>query len=66
MPKILITMPEEMLQALQDIAKKEDRVVAALIRRLVSEYLSKEYGLEIDSKMQRGGYRGGKKEDEDE
>jgi hypothetical protein len=66
MPKILITMPEEMLQALQDIAKKEDRVVAALIRRLVSEYLSKEYGLEIDSKMQRGGYRGGKKEDDDE
>jgi hypothetical protein len=59
-------MPEEMLQALQDIAKKEDRVVAALIRRLVSEYLSKEYGLEIDSKMQRGGYRGGKKEDDDE
>lgn len=65
MPKILITMPEDMLQALQDIAKKEDRVVAALIRRLVSEYLAKEYGIEIDSKMQRGGYRGVKKEDDE-
>jgi hypothetical protein len=66
MPKILVTMPEDMLRALQDIAKKEDRVVAALIRRLVSEYLSKEYGLEIDSKMQRGGYRGGSKDKDDE
>lgn len=59
-------MPEDMLQALQDIAKKEDRVVAALVRRLVSEYLSKEYGIEIDSAMQRGGYRGGPKQKDDE
>jgi hypothetical protein len=66
MPKILITLPEDMLEALQNIAKKEDRVIAAIVRRLVSEYLSKEYGIEIDPSMQRGGYRGGSKDKDEE
>lgn len=58
MGKILITMPDDMIKALQEIARKEDRVVAAIVRRLVAEYLLKEYGIEIESYMQRGGYRG--------
>lgn len=66
MAKIIITMPDEMQQALQNIAKKEDRVIAAIIRRLVSEYLSKEHGIDIDPTMQRGGYRGGSKGEDDE
>ncbi|GEM_PF-1761289 len=64
MAKIIMNMPDDMQEALQNIAKKEDRVIAAIIRRLISEYLAKEYGIDIDPSMQRGGYRGGRKKDQ--
>jgi hypothetical protein len=55
--KIIINVTDEMHEALQKISKTEDKVVAGIIRRLVAEYLSKEYGVELTQTIQLGGSR---------
>ena len=55
--KILLNVTDEMHQALQSISETEDNVIAAIIRRAVAEYLSKQYGLEMTEKIQLGGNR---------
>jgi hypothetical protein len=65
--KILLNVTDEMHEALQSISKTEDKVIAAIIRRAVAVYLSKEYGLEMTQSIQLGGNRRGdidKNEDE--
>ena len=64
MPKVIINLPAEMHAALNEIATKEDKVVSAIVRRLISEYLAKEYGIEIDPTMRWGG-GGGRKDKPD-
>lgn len=65
MAKIIINLPDAMQTALQEIAVKEDKVVSAIVRRLISEYLAREYGIEIDPTMRWGGGAKGKKQDSD-
>ena len=60
MAKVIINLPEEMHAALNKIATKEDKVVSAIVRRLISEYLAREYGIEIDPTMRWGGGAGRK------
>ncbi len=57
MGKILLSIPDDMHQAFKDIAKREDKVMAAIIRRLIADYLLKEYGLTFDPNMPWGGSR---------
>ncbi len=52
MTKNIINVTDEMHEALQKISKTEDKVVAGIIRRLVAEYLSKEYGVELTQTIQ--------------
>ncbi len=52
--KIIITLPEDMHKALRDIAKKEDRVISALVRRSIYDFLLKNYGIEVEHSMNWG------------
>jgi hypothetical protein len=53
MSKLIITLPDELHTALNEMAAKEDKVVAAIVRRLISEYLA-ERGIHIDPTMRWG------------
>lgn len=64
MAKIIITLPEDMHKALRDVAKREDKVISALVRRSIAEFLSRTYGIEVDHAMQWG--RSREEVDEDE
>ncbi|NJR12857.1 hypothetical protein HC776_03125 [bacterium] len=55
--KIILNVTDEMHEALQKISKTEDKVVSGIIRRLISEYLTKEYGIELTQTIQLGGSR---------
>lgn len=61
--KMMITLPDEMHKVLQDISKTEDKVIAAIIRRAVSEYLLRTYSIEVEHNMKWGG--GTKREDDE-
>lgn len=56
--KIQVTMPPDMFQALQKIAEDEDKVIAYIVRRALAEYLLKNYGIDVQHKMDWGGKRG--------
>jgi len=43
-----------MHKALRDIAKKEDRVISALVRRSIYDFLLKNYGIEVEHSMNWG------------
>lgn len=58
-----IVLPEEGHQALHDIAKKQRRALADVVREALEEYMRSQ-GSEIDLSVERGGYRG-KKRDSD-
>jgi hypothetical protein len=64
--KMMITLPEEMHKVLQEISVTEDKVIAAIIRRAVSEYLKRTYNIDVEHNMKWGGGAGkreGEKED---
>jgi hypothetical protein len=54
MGKIIITIPDDMHKTLREVSKKEDKVISALVRRAISEFLAKEYGIEVDHAMHWG------------
>ena len=63
--KIILSVPDEMHEVLQRISKEEDKVIAAIVRRAISEHVSREYGIQIEHNVQRGGdQRKGSKEEE--
>ncbi len=62
--KLGITLPEDMYQALQQIAADEDRVIAYIVRRALAEYLSKNYGIDVEHNLKWGGKRGENSEEE--
>lgn len=64
MQKLLITVPDEMYEAIQRIATEEDKVLAAIIRRAIAEHLASRYNIEVDHVVQRGGNRRSKPDDE--
>lgn len=43
-----------MHKALRDVAKKEDRVISALVRRSIAEFLLRTYGIEVEHSMNWG------------
>lgn len=52
-----LIMPEVGYEALQEIASKEKRVFADIIREALQEY-TKRKGYKISFEVDRGGYRG--------
>jgi hypothetical protein len=63
--KIVINITDEMHEALQKISETEDKVVAGIVRRLITEYLAKEYGIELTKKIQLGRGRRGEADSEE-
>jgi hypothetical protein len=53
--KIILNVTDEMHDVLVRISKDEDKVIAAIVRRAISEHVLKEYGIEIEHNVQRGG-----------
>ena len=64
MGNMTITLPDEMQEALRQASKAEDRVIASIIRRAISEYLLKHHDVKVDHNMTWGGNRRGGSEDE--
>ncbi|MBC7871511.1 MAG: hypothetical protein H7Y09_11785 [Chitinophagaceae bacterium] len=51
-----LKIPEEAFEALQEVAKKDRRLLADVIRIALESYM-KEQGYEISFAVERGGYR---------
>lgn len=64
--KMMINLPEEMHKVLQEISVTEDKVIAAIIRRAVAEYLQRTYNIEVEHNMKWGGGPGSKRDEKDD
>ena len=66
MGNMTITLPDEMQEALRQASKIEDRVIASIIRRAISEYLQKHHDMKVEHTMSWGGNRRGTEGDKEE
>jgi predicted DNA-binding protein len=55
--KIILSVPDEMHDALQRVSRDTDKVIAAIVRRAIAEHLAKEYDIKVEHNVQRGGDR---------
>ncbi len=53
--KIILSVPDEMHDALQRVSRDTDKVIAAIVRRAIAEHLAKEYDIQVEHNVQRGG-----------
>ena len=60
----MLTLPDEMQDALHQASENEDRVIAAIVRRAIAEYLLKHHNLTVPHNMKWGGGSGGKRSSE--
>lgn len=51
-----LKIPEEAYEALQEVAKKERRLLADVVRIALERYM-KDAGYEVSFEVERGGYR---------
>jgi predicted DNA-binding protein len=65
MGNMTITLPDEMQEALRQASKKEDRVIASIIRRAIAEYLLQHHDVEVEHTMTWGGKRRGAEDKEE-
>jgi hypothetical protein len=65
MAKMMLTLPDEMQEALHKASRAEERVIAAVVRRAIAEYLLKHHQMEVNHLMKWGG-GSGKTEGEEE
>jgi hypothetical protein len=61
MAKMMLTLPDEMQEALHQASNNEDRVIAAVVRRAIAEYLLKHHNITVPHNMKWGGGSGGKR-----
>ncbi len=66
MAKMHLTLPDDMQEALQKASKTEDRVIASIIRRAISEYLQRHHDMKVEHNMTWGGNRRGGESDKEE
>jgi predicted DNA-binding protein len=66
MGNMTITLPDDMQEALRQASKIEDRVIASIIRRAISEYLQKHHDMKVEHTMTWGGNRRGSDSDKED
>ena len=57
MSKILVTLPDEMHQALKDESKRQEMAQSLIVRKALAKWLEWETGEQYDWRMEWGGSR---------